>query len=243
MGWACRWWPISFAAIEQRVVNEKRLSWEQLAEALHSDHQLAGQRCPRRTCAPDAQEHPALWHWRHPGRCLGQTHLRAVYAVGARHAHPVRLHHSAGLFSHGGIAQYGADLAATPNGRHAGAPISHSANPDPGFLPDGGGALTAKANAVAAVQPGWGNSAPLRTPAARCHCLEVWFGALSPLRTHNQQGGTLVNLNIVSKDKILEAHRDPSKYPDLMVRVTGYSAYFYSLSPTYRQQIVDRLLA
>jgi formate C-acetyltransferase len=41
---------------------------------------------------------------------------------------------------------------------------------------------------------------------------------------------------------ILEAHKDPSKYPDLMVRVTGYSAYFHSLSPVYRQQIVDRIL-
>ena len=65
----------------------------------------------------------------------------------------------------------------------------------------------------------------------------------SLIRTHNQQGGTLINLNIVSKEVILAAHQDPSKFPDLMVRVTGYSAYFHSLSPEYRQQIVDRLLA
>ncbi len=65
----------------------------------------------------------------------------------------------------------------------------------------------------------------------------------SLVRTHNRQGGTLINLNIVSKETILAAHKDPSKFPELMVRVTGYSAYFYSLSPEYRQQIVDRLLA
>jgi len=35
----------------------------------------------------------------------------------------------------------------------------------------------------------------------------------------------------------------PSKYPDLIVRVTGYSAYFKTLSPEYRQQVVDRMLA
>jgi formate C-acetyltransferase len=63
------------------------------------------------------------------------------------------------------------------------------------------------------------------------------------IRTHNDQGGTLINLNVVSKEQILEAHADPSKYPDLVVRVTGYSAYFHSLSPEYRQQVVDRLLA
>ena len=63
------------------------------------------------------------------------------------------------------------------------------------------------------------------------------------IRTHNAQGGTLVNLNVISKEQILEAHKDPSRHPDLVVRVTGYSAYFHSLSKEYRQQIVDRLLA
>jgi formate C-acetyltransferase len=60
---------------------------------------------------------------------------------------------------------------------------------------------------------------------------------------HNRQGGTLININVLSKEQILEAHEDPSRYPDLMIRVTGYSAYFRSLSRTYRQPIVDRILA
>ena len=40
-----------------------------------------------------------------------------------------------------------------------------------------------------------------------------------------------------------EAHQDPSKYPDLIVRVTGFSAYFASLSPEFRQLVVDRIIA
>ncbi|MDR0450567.1 MAG: hypothetical protein LBH26_04810 [Treponema sp.] len=63
------------------------------------------------------------------------------------------------------------------------------------------------------------------------------------IRAHNRMGGTLININVVSKDKILEAHANPGKYPDLVVRVTGYSAFFKSLSPEYRQQVVDRWLA
>ena len=59
---------------------------------------------------------------------------------------------------------------------------------------------------------------------------------------HHELGGTLINLNVISKEQILEAHADPSKYPDLVVRVTGYSAYFKTLSPEYRQQVVDRML-
>ena len=32
------------------------------------------------------------------------------------------------------------------------------------------------------------------------------------------------------------------KYPDLVVRVTGFTAYFVSLSPQFRQLVVDRFL-
>ena len=38
-----------------------------------------------------------------------------------------------GLFSHGDVVMYGKQLPATPNGRKAGEPISHSSEPDPGF--------------------------------------------------------------------------------------------------------------
>ena len=35
---------------------------------------------------------------------------------------------------------------------------------------------------------------------------------------------------------------DPSKFPDLVVRVTGFSAYFASLSEEMRQMVVDRII-
>jgi formate C-acetyltransferase len=238
----------SLAAIEQRVVQEQRLTWEELAEYLRNDYRdldapttsLKGEsvRLMMKNIARFGTGGSRADFW---AKRVAELYTQLVRGSPTPRGFVI----IPGLFSHGGIARYGADLAATPNGRHSGGPISHSANPDPGFMPDGGGALTAKANAVAAVQPGWGNSAPLQLDVD-AHLLEEVGGleALEALiRTHNRQGGTLINLNIVSREKILEAHRDPGKYPDLMVRVTGYSAYFYSLSPAYRQQIVDRLLS
>ena len=50
-------------------------------------------------------------------------------------------------------------------------------------------------------------------------------------------------MNCIKKEDILEAHEDPSTHPDLVVRVTGYSAFFASLSKDYRQQVVDRFLS
>ena len=65
---------------------------------------------------------------------------------------------------------------------------------------------------------------------------------MSLIDGHFKMGGTLVNINVVDAAKILEAHKDPSKYPDLVVRVTGFTAYFNSLSPDFRQLVVKRLI-
>ena len=42
--------------------------------------------------------------------------------------------------------------------------------------------------------------------------------------------------------KLLAANKNPDLYPDLVVRVTGFTAYFASLSPAFRQLVVDRFL-
>ncbi|MBI2504915.1 MAG: pyruvate-formate lyase [Candidatus Latescibacteria bacterium] len=229
----------SFAATEQRVVREQRLSWAELAG--HLEHSFAGAT-------------PVLLMLRAIPR-FGSGGSRADYwakRVADLYSELVRLTPTAkgytvipGLFSHGIVAMLGKKLGATPNGRRAGDPISHSANPDPGFTADGGSAPTAKSNAVAAVQPRWGNTTPLQLDID-AHLSRELGGveAIEALiKGHNDLSGTLININVISKEQILEAHADPSKYPDLVVRVTGYSAYFRSLSPEYRQQVVDRLLA
>ncbi len=229
----------SLAAIEQRVVNEKRLTWEQLAEHLRNDwHKAENVRLMMKNIARFGSGGSRADYW---AKRLADSYVQMVRGTPTPNGWII----IPGLFSHGSIHHYGAKLGATPNGRHAGDSISHSSEPDPGFMLDGAAAPTAKANAVALVQPGWGNSAPLQLDIDR-HLLKEQGGieALeSIIKTHNIQGGTLINLNVVSKEQVLEAHKDPSKYPDLMVRVTGYSAYFHSLSPVYRQQIVDRILA
>ena len=55
-------------------------------------------------------------------------------------------------------------------------------------------------------------------------------------------GGTLVNINVMDKGILLDAYDHPEKYPDLIVRVTGFTAYFIALSPEFRKMIVDRVI-
>jgi formate C-acetyltransferase len=148
-----------------------------------------------------------------------------------------------GLFSWAQTIQFGNDVGATPNGRFAKAPISHGPNPAPGFRKDG--APTAMAVAVASVQSGYGNACPLHLeldPNIQNDEQGI-ENIVSLIKTHFDLGGTQINLNILDKQKLIEAHKDPTKYPDFIVRVTGFSAFFGSLSPELRQIVVDRVIS
>ena len=147
-----------------------------------------------------------------------------------------------GWFSWLRTIEYGACVGATPNGRRAGEPISHGANPNPHFRNDG--APTAQSTGIASVQCGYGNTAPLQIefdPMVKPDENGVET-ILSLIEGHFRLGGTLININILDKDKLFEANKNPDKYPDLVVRVTGFTAYFVSLSPQFRQLVVDRFL-
>lgn len=149
-----------------------------------------------------------------------------------------------GLFTWALTVPFGQRLGATPNGRRAGEPVSHGPNPDPGFNGGQPGTPTQLAVAVAGVQPGYGNTAPLQLDmdpgvAAGTHGAAK-VAAL--IRGHFALGGTMINMNIVDRDTILAAAKDPAAYPDLIVRITGFSAYFASLSDELRQYVVDRVV-
>ena len=231
----------SFAAIEQRVVEEKRISWDELYRLLDGNWENAE---PMRLMMKNIERFGAP----HSRADKWAVRVRDCF-VGAckragtpKHNLPV----TPGMFSHGNVYIHGQYLPATPNGRFAGDPICHSNEPDPGFARSYNTfSPSLKATAVAMVQPGYGNSSPLHLDVdTDMLAKEGGVDALIALiHAHNHMGGTLINLNCLSKQTLLEAHADPSTHPDLVVRVTGYSAFFASLSKEYRQQVVDRFLS
>jgi pyruvate-formate lyase len=52
--------------------------------------------------------------------------------------------------------------------------------------------------------------------------------------------GWHVQYNIVSRETLLAAKREPEKYRDLIVRVAGYCAFFTTLSPETQDDIIAR---
>ena len=57
-----------------------------------------------------------------------------------------------------------------------------------------------------------------------------------------EQGFFQLQMNIVSSQMLIEAREDPEKFPDLIVRVWGFSAYFKDLPKEYQDVLINRAL-
>ena len=232
----------SFAAVEHRIDRERRLTYDDLARTLAADYAgVEGERL-RQLMLHSARygggDTRGDW-WAVRASRLWTALVRDLVR---QHADdPRHVNFIPGLFSWSNTILLGARLGATPNGRKAGEPINHGANPNGGFRPDG--AVTAMCNSIAAVQPGYGNTAPvqLELDPMVAQDDEGLDKMCATVRAILRSGNTLLNINIVDAKKILATDRDPSKFPDLVVRVTGFTAFFAMLSPKFRALVVDRV--
>ena len=228
----------SFAAVEQRIDEERKLTYEELLRHLEGNWENA------ESVRLMMKNIPRFGGGGSRGDTYAERISRRFTEIVKESPTPGGLNCIPGIFSWASTIPMGRAVGATPNGRHIGAPISHGASPDPGFARESSGAPTSMSNAVASVQCGYGNTVPLQLdmdPGLGRD--EGGLAAVKALiRSHVDAGGTLLNMNILDKEQILKAHEDPTLYPDLIVRVTGFSAYFSSLSREFRQLVVDRII-
>ena len=147
----------------------------------------------------------------------------------------------AAYYSYGNHVIDGFLLGATPDGRRRGTPISNGVSPSNLVEPPGGpiGAL----RSVAAFPPdqvSCGLALNLRfhpSFIANKAKLET-FAAM--LLTYFAMGGMQLQPTIVSTEVLRAAQRDPGAHRDLVVKVSGYSAYFTDLGRSIQEDIIAR---
>ena len=228
----------SFAALEQRVEREGKVTYAELDAHINANYEDEDGEYIRQLML-----HSERYGG---GESLGDAWAERVSKLYTDLVRDLCRQHPGvnfipGFFSWSNTILLGKSVGATPNGRKGGEPINHGANPCGGFRPDG--AVTSMCNSIARIQPGYGNTAPvqLEVDPGIGNDREGILKMAAMVKTIMNTGNTLLNINIIDADKILEAHKDPFKYPDLVVRVTGFTAYFAMLSPDFRQLVVDRI--
>ena len=60
------------------------------------------------------------------------------------------------------------------------------------------------------------------------------------IRGYFTNGGMQLQLNILDPGILVDALEHPEKYPNLLVRVSGYAAYFNDLTPEVKREIIAR---
>ena len=148
--------------------------------------------------------------------------------------------YQAGLYPVSANVPLGGQTGATPDGRLAHKPIADGVSPTAGKDIKG---PTAAANSVSKLDHSIASNGTLFNQKFHPSALSGRAGLenfVSFIRGYFDQKGSHIQFNVVSKETLLDAQKNPEQYKTLVVRVAGYSALFTSLSRSLQDDIINR---
>lgn len=139
-----------------------------------------------------------------------------------------------------GNISFGSRIGATPDGRSAGDPVNNGVSPANGSEKNG---ATAACNSVSKIPTIWdqkGNIFNMRLAPSTVADKESREKVIAMIRAFFNKDAEQIQFNVVDNETLKMAQKKPEDYPDLMVRVSGYSALFTSLGEACQNDVINR---
>jgi len=148
--------------------------------------------------------------------------------------------HNAGVYSNTSHTHFGGLVNALPNGRRAGETFASGFAPENGADKRGTTALLNSMNKINYKNFANGINFNIKLDASSYECDDGKSALGSLYKVFFKRGGMQVQANMLDPKILIEARDNPELHPNLLIRVSGYSAYFNDLSPKMQDEVISR---
>jgi formate C-acetyltransferase len=226
----------SLAAIKKLVFEDKKLTMQQVIDALdanfegHEDVEALLRSAP---CYGNNDPY---------ADSIGREIDRISVEYGGKYSKELGMHNDVRYVPFTSHVPFGKVVGATPNGRKQFTPLSDGSSASHGADVNGPTAILLSNYNT--------KNYGMRDRAARMlnikftpKCIEGEQGTeklVSFIRTFCDLKIWHVQFNVINRDTLIAAKKDPQKYRNLIVRIAGYSAYFVDLSPDLQDDLIAR---
>jgi formate C-acetyltransferase len=224
----------SLAAVEEVVYHQKAASLAELRDALlanfqgHDELRLKLLHAPKYGNNNDFADKYAVWFVEAHDEIFSKYRTRdggAVYTAIASNVSNIPA---------------GREIAATPDGRLSGEPISDAASPMHGADRSGPTAVVLSTSKPDYTKVSCGTVLNQKYSPSMFTNPEKRAKLLSLIKVYFNRGGQEMQINAVSREILTDARQHPEAYKNLVVRVSGFSAYYTCLDSSVQDDILER---